>query len=276
MPATAPERIPDSLVLATAKGGVGKTTISANLAAVAASKGRRVVAVDLDAQGNLAMEFGVPDHDQGAGLRDAALGGGAPLLHPTRRKGLWLIPAGAATVDLEDAAAADDLAVMLASALAQVCDGAMVVIDTAPSAVSPLADAALRLARWLLIPTRCDRKSVAGIPTMLTRVLEMPRPRVAPVGVVLFDVPARATRIAAGTRRQLNEDLAGAFPVLESTIRSAVKAQRDASGAGIVAAEYAAIAAGKSSAGAVSFALNASALAEDYRQLSDEIDLLTT
>ena len=35
------------------KGGVGKSTITANLAAVAATQGRRVLVLDLDPQGNL-------------------------------------------------------------------------------------------------------------------------------------------------------------------------------------------------------------------------------
>ena len=277
-------RLPHSLVLATAKGGVGKTTISANLAAVAAARGRQVVVVDLDAQGNLGSDLGVDDHDQGQGLLDAALGGSLPRLFPTGRQGLSLIPGGEATARRQVSADPARLPTMLLRALAPVTEGAQVIIDTAPSAVSPLADAALRVARWLLIPTRCDRKSLAGIPTMLARVVAAPpSQRVQPVGIVLFDVPARATAIVAETRQQLQEQLGGAFPVLAVTIRSAVKAQRDASNVGIVAAEYAAIAsryptwidAPRHAKPKLSFARNARALASDYQRLSDEIEQLT-
>lgn len=279
-------RLSDSLVLATAKGGVGKTTICANLAAVTAAKGHRVVALDLDAQGNLASEFGVEDHDQGEGLLEAASGGAPPRLFPTGRDGLSVIPGGEATARLQSLANVDDLSGMLARALVPVTEGARVFIDTAPSAVSPLADAALRVARWLLIPTRCDRKSLTGIPTMLARVVTAasPRERIQPVGIVLFDVPARATRIMSETRQQLDEQLAGVFPVLDSTIRSAVKAQRDASSVGLVAAEYAAIAARAPSwieaprhaKPKLVFARNAVALAADYQRLYHEIERRTT
>ena len=227
----------------------------------------------LDAQGNLAAELGVHDHDQGEGLLKATLGGPPPPLHPTRRKRLSLIPAGEATARLQRSTLdVDELAAMLAAALAPVTAGARVLIDTAPSAVSPLADAALRVARWLLIPTRCEPKSLAGIPTMLARALQAPRgDLITPIGIVLFDVPARATVIASETRQLLEEEIGGAWPVLDATIRSAVKAQRDASSVGLTAGEYAQLAAGR----AAGFARNAAALAEDYRLVSAEIDTLT-
>ena len=62
-----------TIVLTNQKGGVGKTTTSASLAAGLARKGRKVLAVDMDPQGNLGFSLGA-DIDEGPTVYDALEG----------------------------------------------------------------------------------------------------------------------------------------------------------------------------------------------------------
>ncbi|MBL7004967.1 MAG: AAA family ATPase, partial [Gammaproteobacteria bacterium] len=54
------------------KGGVGKTTTTANLCHAIAESGLKVTAIDLDPQGHLAVSFGVINQNNG-GIDEAML-----------------------------------------------------------------------------------------------------------------------------------------------------------------------------------------------------------
>src|SRR5437667_7385914 len=93
--------IPSCVMVSNGKGGVLKTSLAANLSGLAAASGWRVLAVDLDPQGNLAGDLGVLDRsDGGAGLF-AAVAEHTPL-EPLRavRPGLDLVAGGPRTADL--------------------------------------------------------------------------------------------------------------------------------------------------------------------------------
>jgi chromosome partitioning protein len=84
------------------KGGVGKTTTSANLGAALARQGRRVVLIDMDAQANLSISLGVELASDQPSTYTVLLGEStiAETLRPTATANLSLI---ASNIDLSGA-----------------------------------------------------------------------------------------------------------------------------------------------------------------------------
>ena len=66
----------NTILILNGKGGVGKTSLTANLAGLAARSGWPTLAVDLDRQGNLQHDLGYTS-DGGRSLVAAAFGRGA-------------------------------------------------------------------------------------------------------------------------------------------------------------------------------------------------------
>lgn len=97
------------ICFASPKGGVGKTTLTANLADALQRLGHRVLALDLDPQNALRLHFGVPLGDHAGFVTGLATGGGDWRAALRRApSGLLLLPHGA--TDLRGAL---DLAVAL-------------------------------------------------------------------------------------------------------------------------------------------------------------------
>lgn len=82
------------LSVISAKGGVGKSTISTNISVALRQRGHRVLAVDIDPQNGLHTHFFLEPHTR-AGLANAKAAGKAlrKLIQPTR-SGVALLPYG--------------------------------------------------------------------------------------------------------------------------------------------------------------------------------------
>jgi cellulose biosynthesis protein BcsQ len=77
------------------KGGVGKSSIAANLAGLVALGGWKVLVVDLDKQGNLARDFGCMDRsDDGEAVLRAAVSGTSVAPVKGVRPNIDFIPGG--------------------------------------------------------------------------------------------------------------------------------------------------------------------------------------
>ncbi|WP_018993341.1 ParA family protein [Thioalkalivibrio sp. ALgr1] len=152
------------------KGGVGKTTVTLNLAHALALAGHRVLAIDADPQGHLSMAFGLEDP---AGL-DQVLQGGARLedAFSEAGNGLQIVPAGEQLQEVEnlnEGGAARGWRLQKAlDRLEQPFD--FVLIDCPPSA-GLLGMNAIIAADEMLIPVAGDFLALNGL-SRLMRILQ--------------------------------------------------------------------------------------------------------
>lgn len=274
------------------KGGVGKTTITANVGGLLAAGGYRVLLVDLDPQGNLGEELGYTGTDRdddGRGLAQALAFGSE--LTPVRavRANLDVVPGGA---DLDMAAAGltmkaqkvpDAAKLALADALAGLAGEYDLILIDCPPGQETLQQAALAAARWALIPVKTDassRKGLRDVARRLDAVVDI-NPDLDLLGVVLFGVNRTAKRVSETARAAITADVGAADVVLTATVRHVEAAAQETRERGLLVHELeeAVLAGpkwwelrrnrGEDTAGPR--VRSASGLAEDFQALGEEI-----
>jgi len=284
-----------TICISNGKGGVGKTTLTTNLAALLAEAGYKVLVVDLDSQGDTSTNLGIINddrYDQGEALDIAVRYNRTPEPIKDVRPGLDVLAGGNYTAQLMDAFQGDasrqgKMRGGVARTLATLAGNYdIVLIDTPPSEAGWTAiEEAMLASRWILAPVKPEPKSIRGLQSLARRILSVQgdNPSVALLGVVLFGIPTNATNVDKQARTLLQESLEGIAPVFEGSIRDVVAADADASFRGLAAHELAAKAATQSpfwerlrNKGAATsderrIAQSAGNLAEDYMRLTEQI-----
>lgn len=172
------------------KGGTGKTTTAAALAQAAASKGKKVLALDLDPQGNLSYALGAKI--SGAGSFALLSGTPAEKLIQRSPQGLDIIPASWALATITSSKGS---ARRLQEALAPISGRYdFVFIDTPPTA-GELQYNALQAATGLIIPIEADAFGLQALYQICDTAgqIQKSNPLLKILGFILTQHNARST-----------------------------------------------------------------------------------
>jgi chromosome partitioning protein len=205
-----------TIAVASAKGGVGKTTVALNLALSLAERGRKTLLVDLDPQGSVGHALARGD-DVLAGLADVVLHGERPadVIMATKESRLSLLPRGRLDpVDAVDFEAG--LRSTLPAALAAASGFDRIVIDT-PSGVGVATRAGLAVADGVLAPVQAEPLALRSLHQLL-RVVEHVRERENPRLALLGLLPTMADKRQGYSQEVLMELWGHVDGVLETVI----------------------------------------------------------
>lgn len=257
------------------KGGAGKTSVTVNMAGLAASRGYRVLLIDADPQGNAGLDLGYKGSDvddDGAGLVAAAALNKALRVVSSVRPGLDVVPGGS-KVEMLAYIPAEDPAEKMRSlhvALEPLRTSYDLVLIDCPPLVRPLREMCLAAATFSLIPTRGDAASVEGVTGIaadFTRVRPV-NPDLELLGVVLFGMGASSSAIRANVRAQVSEGLGAVAPVFDEEIRYMEGPAVAARNRGLLVHEYAQSLLGSASFTERKKGESAAKLANDYARLT--------
>ena len=179
------------------KGGVGKTTTSVNLAASLAAMHRRVLLIDLDAQGNATMGVGVDKHTLERSIYDVFIDDlpARSVITETSVAGLSLIGANGDLTGLElILGERPDRETRLREALTVLQHEFDVVLVDCPPALNLLTLNALVAATGLLIPMQCEYYALEGLTALLetqSRIKEHLNPKLEIIGILRTMVDMR-------------------------------------------------------------------------------------
>lgn len=218
------------------KGGVGKTTSAVNLGAALASKGLKVLVIDLDPQGNASTALGVA-HDEKVQGTYEVLVERAPMLKLIQRsstfENLYCLPAtinlAGADIELfesfEKEQQRDRLKIAIADLLSSISENKRpdyILIDCPPS-LGLLTVNAFVAANEVLIPIQCEYYALEGLQQLLETIERIksglnPTLVVSTILLTMFD---SRTKLAG----QVADEVRSYFPneTLQAVIPRAVR-----------------------------------------------------